>query len=346
MNFDPSTAVFKPAGVVRPVEAVPVDARLSLRDRVGGVLVRCGIGRSTYRVAPGLYRIGDPSAESPVLVTANYKLSFDTLRSAIPGLSAWILVLDTKGVNVWCAAGKGTFGTEELIRRVRAAGLASRVSHRTLILPQLGAVGVAAHEAAKATGFRVVYGPVRAGDIPTFLAAGRRKTDDMRRVRFGLADRLAVAPVEAAHAWPGYSAAFVLAVALGFVGGAPGIGGVLRRTAFLASPFLVGAIAFPALLPLLPFRAFGLKGAVLGAVWTLGLAAAGGLDALSAASFALSGTAAVAFIAMNFTGSSTYTNLSGAGEEVRIGLPIMAAGAVAVLVLEAIGIALRATGRA
>ena len=78
--------------------------------------VRWGIGRMNYRVDPGLYSLGNPDALSPVLVSANYKMSFDRLRESLPGRNAWILVLDTDGVNVWCAAGKGTFGTEELTR--------------------------------------------------------------------------------------------------------------------------------------------------------------------------------------------------------------------------------------
>ena len=67
-----------------------------------------------YKVDPGLYALGAPDADSPVLVSANFKMSFDLLREALPGRNAWILVLDTDGINVWCAAGKGTFGTEEL----------------------------------------------------------------------------------------------------------------------------------------------------------------------------------------------------------------------------------------
>ena len=80
------------------------------------------IGRSRYAVAPGLYALGAPDPWSPVFVTANYKLSFDRLRTAAPGLNAWILVLDTRGINVWCAAGKGTFGTDEVVRRIEATG--------------------------------------------------------------------------------------------------------------------------------------------------------------------------------------------------------------------------------
>ena len=63
--------------------------------------------------------VGAPDADSPVLVTANYKMTVDLLRRELAGLNAWLLVLDTRGINVWCAAGKGTFGTGEVIRRER-----------------------------------------------------------------------------------------------------------------------------------------------------------------------------------------------------------------------------------
>ncbi|MDH3284405.1 MAG: hypothetical protein OEQ13_06655, partial [Acidobacteriota bacterium] len=92
------------------VSAIPsVDSRLRPGDRLGRWRVRWSIGRGRYRVEPGLYRIGRPGPTSPVLVTANYKLTFDALRSELDGVDAWILVLETRGVNVWCAAAKGTF---------------------------------------------------------------------------------------------------------------------------------------------------------------------------------------------------------------------------------------------
>ena len=62
--------------------------------------VRWGIGRMSASVTPGIYGIGKPDANSPVLVTANYRLTFDALRKELSGISAWILVLDTRGVNV------------------------------------------------------------------------------------------------------------------------------------------------------------------------------------------------------------------------------------------------------
>ena len=78
-----------------------LNSRLGWRDVAGGCLVRWGIGRMRYRVDPGLYRVGAPDRRSPVLVTANYKLTVDTLRKALVGQNVWVLVLDTAGVNVW-----------------------------------------------------------------------------------------------------------------------------------------------------------------------------------------------------------------------------------------------------
>ena len=90
-----------------------------------------------HRVEPGLYSLGNPMPESPVFVTANYTFSFDALRSSLKGIDGYILVLDTQGVNVWCAAGKGTFGTDELVFRITATRLHEVVKHRVVILPQL-----------------------------------------------------------------------------------------------------------------------------------------------------------------------------------------------------------------
>ncbi|UCG39725.1 MAG: acetyl-CoA synthase subunit gamma, partial [bacterium] len=183
--------------VETPAGPVPrVTARFTLGDRLGIWKVRWGIGRMRYKVPPGLYALGEPEAGSEVLVTANYRMTFDLLRRSLQGLDVWILVLDTAGINVWCAAGKGTFGTEELAARVASSRLSDVVNHRRLILPQLGAAGVAAHELRRVSGFRVVYGPVMAADIPAFLAQDRRATPSMRRKRFPLSERAALIPME------------------------------------------------------------------------------------------------------------------------------------------------------
>jgi len=128
---------------------VQVTSELVWPDRWGSIKARWGVGRMEYKIDPGLYALGMPDDKSLVFVSANYKMSFDLLRQALAGRSSWILVLDTQGINVWCAAGKGTFGTEELVRRIESSGLKKIVNHRKLILPQLGAPGVAAHKVKK-----------------------------------------------------------------------------------------------------------------------------------------------------------------------------------------------------
>lgn len=98
--------------------APQISTKLTPEDIWGTCKVRFGINRMNYKVNPGIYAVGTPNENSPVLVTANYKLTFDSLRKELKGLNLWIMVLDTKGINVWCAAGKGTFGTKELVNRI------------------------------------------------------------------------------------------------------------------------------------------------------------------------------------------------------------------------------------
>ena len=118
------------------------------------------------------------------------------MRNSLPGRNAWILVLDTKGINVWCAAGKGTFGTEELVKRIEASGLKEIVSHRSVILPQLGAPGVAAHTVKKLSGFGVRFGPIKAEDLPAYIDAGFKATSKMRLKTFPLKERAVLIPIE------------------------------------------------------------------------------------------------------------------------------------------------------
>lgn len=294
--------------------------------------MRWGLGRSHYKVAPGLYAIGSPTETSPVLVSANYKLSFDILRREIANLDVWILVLETRGINVWCAAGKGTFGTDEIINRVKTSNLGQVVSHKRLIVPQLGAPGIAAHLVTKGCGFKVIYGPVRAEDIPAFLAAGNQATVEMRRVTFTTTERLILTPVELTIVW---KKALWVALFLFILGGiGPEIFSLSAAWSRGTSAVIVGfaglftgAVITPILLPWLPGKAFALKGAVTGAaVSLLGIIAWGNLLGFGNSLAALLALTAVSsFIGMNFTGSSTYTSPTGVEHEMRQAIPLQLA---------------------
>ena len=334
-----SGSLSTPAGLLPKVSS-----RLTRQDRWGTIKARFGVGRMNYAVHPGLYALGEPDENAPVLVTANYKMSFDCLRQALPGRNAWILVLDTKGINVWCAAGKGTFGTNELVYRIEASGLKKVVRHRKMVLPQLGAPGIAAHQVKKLSGFKVHYGPVRARDIPAYLDNGLRASREMRIVTFPLTDRAVLIPIELLGAAKPFAllslALLVLAGILGRSGFQTNLlhDGVFAVVALFAALF-GGAVLTPLLLPWLPGRAFSVKGLSIGLVTALALMMARGVDVgawagrVEVLAWLLIIPAIAAYLAMNFTGASTYTSLSGVKKEMRFALPLeITAGIVGLMV--------------
>ena len=287
-----------------------------------------------HRVKPVLYSVGNPSPESPVLVTANFTLSFDALRTSLGGVDAYILVLDTKGVNVWCAAGKGTFGTDEVVRSVEASGLKDVVTHRKLVLPQLGAPGVAAHEVKKRTGFAVLYGPVRASDVREYLRLGKA-TEEMRRVRFPAKDRAALIPVEMKnYMWPSLAIAVTSLL----------LGGWLALTAVVLA-FLSGTTLFPLLLPHLPTKHFASKGMTLGLLVSFPFAVLasylGGFNGSLGTLSALAGVIVlmppvVGYMGLNWTGCSTYSSRTGVKKEIFRFVPVIVVLLVAGLIMLAI----------
>lgn len=303
-----------------------VSTKLTFQDTLGTWKIRWGIGRMSYKVNPGIYAIGKPDKSSPVLVTANYKLTFDTLRKELDGLQVWLLVLDTKGINVWCAAGKGTFGTTELIRRIEKTGLSGIVAHKTLILPQLGAPGVSAHVVSKNTGFKIVYGPVRAEDIKEFLASGMVATEEMRSVRFDLKDRLVLTPVELTAAVKPALPVLGILFLINLLAAKPF--GLVDLYAYGGS-LLAGCVLTPVLLPWIPGRAFAWKGWLMGLLWTFavlqlnGGIISPGFGMLKELGYILVLPAVSAFYAMNFTGSSTYTSFSGVLKEMKRAIPLI-----------------------
>jgi hypothetical protein len=322
-----------------------VSTSLSFKDALGAVKVRFGVGRMDYKVEPGLYSVGKSESSSPVLVSANYKLTFDILRKNLSGLDCWLMILDTKGVNVWCAAGKGTFGTEELVNRIEQTGLTRIVTHRRLILPQLAAPGVSAHEVEKLSGFSVSYGPIRASDIKEFVKAGFKATKEMRTVKFTAWDRLVLTPVELASAAKTSLIVFGVLFLINLFAARPF--GVYDFIAY-AGAVLVGTVITPVLLPIVPGKAFSWKGWLLGLFWAMGVSWLNGCFAsgflLLAIGYTLLLPAVSAFLAMNFTGSSTYTSPSGVLMEMKIALPFIigavCAGMILVLAYHFTGVAL------
>jgi NAD-dependent dihydropyrimidine dehydrogenase PreA subunit len=141
----------------------------------------------------GLVKLGNPGRDAPVFLTGNFRLTVERVRRALEGVDAYLLVANSRGVNVWCAATGGHLTNHDVLSVLKTSGIEDLVDHRQVILPQLAATGIEGKIVHKKTGWKVVWGPVYATSIPRFLRGGREKTAAMRTVRFPWPQRLEMA---------------------------------------------------------------------------------------------------------------------------------------------------------
>ena len=128
-----------------------------------------------------------------MLVTGNYTLTVRRVRDVLRGHDAWLLVANSKGVNVWCASGGGYLTHHDIISMIRTSRIKDHVDHREVILPQLCATGVERRRITEATSFAARWGPARLEDLPAFLDRGARVITNERFMRFPLWERMEMA---------------------------------------------------------------------------------------------------------------------------------------------------------
>lgn len=322
-----------PVGKIRVISN-----ELTSKDKKEHFGVMWGYKRNNYMIRPGIYALGNPKATSPVLVSCNYKLTFDILRRDLMGLDCWLLILETNGVNVWCASGKGTFGTEELIRRIKKTKLEALVSHKVLIIPQLGASGVSISKLKAETGFRGIFGPIRSEDIKEFINNKFKPLEGMRQVKFDFKDRARLIPLNIVQNFKYYLFALALLLIINIVGSLTrGLEiSIIKATLVQSIPALCGviiaAIVFPLALPLLPFKPFSMKGVTLSiifvAIWFLTMNYLLIPTTMYFIGYSLINLALITNICLNFTGSTTYTSFSGVVKETLWALPLCILAAV------------------
>lgn len=161
-------------------------------------VMRCLLGGQVDHVAiePGIYVSSQTGPGSPILVTANYEYTYNKLMNdlARSNINAWVLCVDSRGINVWCAARGGDFGNKQLVEAVQATGIAGITGSKVLILPQLAAGGIEVPKLPKNTAlfpFSVKFGPVWSKDLPEYLASKpARKPASMKLAEFTLQHRL------------------------------------------------------------------------------------------------------------------------------------------------------------
>jgi hypothetical protein len=196
---------------------------------------------------------------------------------------------------------------------------------------------------AKITGFRVAFGPVRIADVREYIASGYKTDRKMRIVEFPMKERLILTPIEVNAVMRKYLT-FALAM-LFFFGLRPSgflfadmLSGGLPFIALGLVSVFAGAVLTPVLLPFIPSHSFAVKGWIIGMLLILPflklMSAFGGSSLLTLSALVFFPMAS-SYLALQFTGATTYTSPSGVNKELRKGLPVyfLSCGVAAVLLL-------------
>jgi len=127
--------------------------------------------RKPVTVDPGMYKVGEPTADSPVLVTTNFALTYYTVESDIASnkIDCFLWAIDTDGIGVEAAVAGGQLTAEKIKKGIEDSGfdLKKDTSHNTVIIP-----GLAARlqgDVEDATGANVMVGPADSGRIPGWM---------------------------------------------------------------------------------------------------------------------------------------------------------------------------------
>lgn len=325
-----------------------ISNELTSKNKLEHFGIMWGYKRNNYMIKPGIYALGNPKPTSPVLVSCNYKLTFDLLRRDLKGLDCWLLILETNGVNVWCASGKGTFGTGELIRRIKNTNLEALVSHKVLIIPQLGASGVSILKLKEETGFRGIFGPIRSEDIKEFIDNKFKASMGMRTVKFDFKDRAKLTPLNIVQNYKYYFYTLVMLLIVNTLCSITSVMemNIIKDSLIQSIPaffgVIVATVVFPLVLPLIPFKAFSLKGMVLSLLYILMFFMTKDYFHLQSnmyfIGYSLVLSALITNISLNFTGSTTYTSFSGVVKETLWALPLCILTAVIGIIIMVIAV--------
>ncbi len=309
-------------GSVWPADSnEPRPLNLTWLDYVKSLICWLDSFKRTYAVEPGLYYTGDRyDHDSPLLVTANYHLTVFLLVRRLRRENVRLLVVNTDSINVWCAAGKGTFSNDAIFQQLNRyeQHLPKDDGRLKLILPKLCLAGVDL-PALREAGCDATIGPIYGKDLPAYLSTEPCKDRDTDRVLFGLQSRLFTMPPGLLQTLK-YGVTLLLALWLvqQIWPFALPVAGVLGLTVVLT-------IAYPVCFPYLPGKWFAVKGLSLAIVVSTALCAlaAGGLvsrgNLITAVLFTL---ASGMFFGQSYSGNSAVSNVTSVRKETARLLPV------------------------
>ncbi|MFX0210378.1 MAG: hypothetical protein ACFFDT_30645, partial [Candidatus Hodarchaeota archaeon] len=297
-------------------------------------------GSALIPIEPGLYIYGNPSEKSPVLVTANYQRTVRLVGRALKNQDAYLLVADTMGENVWCAARGDKFGLREVVEIIKATRIEEQVQHRKLVLPQLAAGGIDHREVKAMTGWSCRFGPIYAKDIPLYLASGE-KTEKERTISFKIRERIEMALQQSYFLSKFFFFWFFL---IGIVGIniLPQIS--LFSIAILLLPMIWLVYLFFALIfPLLPTRSFLRRGIYYGGLLTIIFFGIGNIleyTLIGMSQWAVIGFAIGMFLGMDYSGATPISKPTEIDEEYPTMIILLGICLILLLVLTGIGLIL------
>ncbi len=122
----------------------------------------------------GIYEIGTPNEQSPVLITTNFSLTYFIVSGEIEGsrVPSWLLILNTEGLSVMTAWAAGKFVADAIAPFVKKCGIEQKIAHRNLIIPGYAA-GMSGELEEELPGWKITIGPREAAHIPPFLREWR-----------------------------------------------------------------------------------------------------------------------------------------------------------------------------
>jgi acetyl-CoA decarbonylase/synthase complex subunit gamma len=123
-------------------------------------------------VDPGIYEFNNPTADSPLLTTTNFSLTYFSVAGELDGsgMPAWLVICDAEGMSVLTAWAAGKFDAETIAKAVKAFGAGDKIDHKKITLP--GHVAVLSGELEEELpGWEIQVGPREAVDIPAYLKA-------------------------------------------------------------------------------------------------------------------------------------------------------------------------------
>jgi acetyl-CoA decarbonylase/synthase, CODH/ACS complex subunit gamma len=125
--------------------------------------------QALIQVNPGLYDIGKPNRNSPVIVTSNFSLTYFTVASDVEAskVPARLLVVDTEGLSVMTAFAADKFTPEKIAQALEEYKVAEKVDHRKLIIP--GMIAMLKMKLEELTGWEVIVGVKDSSALPKYL---------------------------------------------------------------------------------------------------------------------------------------------------------------------------------